>query len=152
MKHTFTINTNPFSLNAVHCRDKRYKTKEYQDWSRTVIHLMSNEEDEVNFKELNNYFKSDKHCIHVEIKSYYPKEKLFTKKGSLSSRAHDISNIEKPIIDLMFLKEYHGDNPPYSFKNLNIDDKFITRMVSEKLENEESKIEMSIEIKNLPNI
>ena len=151
MKHSFNINHKSFSINAVHCRDKRYKTKEYQDWSRTVIHLMANKEDELKFEELRKHFKPEKHCFHVELKSYYPESKLYTQKGSISNRIHDLSNIEKVIIDLMFLKEYHGDNPPYSFKNLCIDDRYITKLTSEKLlsENDTYNMNMTIEVVDL---
>jgi len=50
----------------------------------------------------------------------------------LSSKAFDVSNMKKPLIDLIFLPKYFNQKPPYGAKNLNIDDKYITDLSSKK--------------------
>ena len=55
-------------------------------------------------------------------------------------------NVEKPIIDLVFLPKYHTQVPPYGCPNLNCDDRYIKRLHSEKVEGAEAAIELNIGI------
>lgn len=149
MHNQISIPINPFSINSMFCKNRAFKTREYNEWSAQFFHRLATEENLKKFEELREYFDPQKHSYNVYLKFYYPKETLYTKKGALSARAHDISNIEKPLIDLIFLPQYFEKNPPYGCKNLNIDDKFISKMTSEKLAAEEHRIEITLSI--LPN-
>ena len=146
MLKKLTINLEPFSINSMYCKNRSWKTQKYNEWSANVFHQLNSEENLKAFEELRNYFDPEKHAYEVNLRFFYPDDKLFTKKGSLSSRAHDISNIEKPLIDLLFLPVYYKKPSPYGCKNLNIDDKFIKSMSSQKMSADESRIDVTIHI------
>lgn len=63
---------------------------------------------------------------------YYPKDKVLTKKDELSNKCFDTTNIEKPLMDLIFLPKYFDLEYPFGCKNLNLDDKFLLDLVSKK--------------------
>lgn len=130
-------------------RDKRYKTKEAQDWSHTVLHHLSQKENKKCLKELREYFNAKEHAYKLDITFYYPKEILHTKDGRISAKSHDISNVEKPLIDLLFLPKYFTEKPPYGAENLNVDDKYLVEMISRKRAADTHGIKVIVEIINL---
>lgn len=146
MKRTIILNTKALSVNAMYCKNRSWKTAEYNQWSCAVFHKLDTKENLEAFSDLREFFDPLKHAYSVSIRFYYPQNILFTKKGSLSAKAHDLSNIEKPIIDLIFLPCYFDKSSPYGCKNLNIDDKFIYELSSKKLPAEEHRIEIDLSI------
>lgn len=130
-------------------RDKRHKTAEAHDWSHTILHYLSQEEPKQALKELREYFNPKQHAYKLDLTFYYPNEILHTKDGRISAKSHDISNIEKPLIDLIFLPKYFDQTPPYGAENLKIDDKYIIEMTSRKKAATEHGIEVEMEIINL---
>ena len=78
-------------------------------------------------KELRELFDDKKHGYGVNLEWYFTRDKLITKKGVLSSRAHDLSNVEKNIIDVLFLPS----NASFC-ENLNIDDRYLIELKSSK--------------------
>ena len=149
MKRTITLPLKAFSINAMTGRDIRHKSHAYIEWSAEVFNKLSTDENLDTIAELREFFDSEKHYYIIDLKFYYPSNVLYTKKGSLSARAHDLSNIEKPLIDLLFLPTYYDQPSPYGCKNLNIDDKYIKKLSSEKLPSEEHKIEIELTITSL---
>ena len=128
------------------CKNRSFKTAAFNDWSAQIFHALSSEKNLEAFTDLREFFNPETHGYAVDLKFYYPRDILFTKKGSLSARAHDLSNIEKPLIDLIFLPSYFNKSVPYGCKNLNIDDKFIYELSSKKLPSNEHKIEIELSI------
>ena len=131
------------------CRDKRHKTIEAQEWSSSVLVALALKENKKKLKELRQYFDPKKHVYKVDLIFSYPKHVLHTKEGPISARAHDLSNIEKPLIDLVFLHMFYDRTSPYGSKNLKIDDKYITHLVSKKRVGKSFKIKVTIQIKDL---
>lgn len=127
-------------------RDKRHKTAEAHEWSHTVLHYLSQEPNKQSLKELREHFEPKKHAYKLDLTFYYPHEILHTKDGRISAKSHDISNIEKPLIDLIFLPKYFDQTPPYGAQNLKIDDKYILEMTSRKKAATEHGIDVNIEI------
>ena len=132
MKREFNLDIKPFSINAMYYGDGRTKTQAARDWSYQIFHRLSQEAIAKSLAELRSYFETDKHSYQVDFVVTYPKDKFYTKKGSISARTMDLSNWEKPLIDLIFLPKYFDKEPPYGCKNLNIDDKYITKLSSSK--------------------
>lgn len=132
----------------------RFKTTAARQWSGEVFHYLNIDENAEKLTELREKFNHKKHYFSVTIKAYIPKKILFTKSGHLSQRAHDLSNIEKPLIDLFFLPDYCGKKPPYGCNNINRDDKYVLKLNSEKLvsKTDEHYIEITIEIHTLHQI
>ena len=132
------------------CRDKRHKTIEAQEWSCSILVALALKENKKKLKELRQYFDPEKHVYKVDLTFFYPKHVLHTKEGPISARAHDLSNVEKPLIDLVFLPMFYDRIPPYGAKNLNIDDKYITDLRSRKRVGKDFRIRIGLHVKDLP--
>ena len=132
------------------CRDKRHKTIEAQEWSCSVLVALALKENKKKLKELHQHFDPKKHVYKVDLTFFYPKHVLFRKDGGISARAHDLSNVEKPLIDLVFLPMFYDRPSPYGAKNLNIDDKYIIDLRSRKRVGKDFRIRVTLNIKDLP--
>ncbi len=150
MRRVITLKLKPFSINAMFCRDKRHKTIEAQEWSCSVLVALALKENKKKLKELRQYFDPLKHVYKVDLTFFYPKHVLYRKDGGISARAHDLSNVEKPLIDLVFLPMFYDRPSPYGAKNLNIDDKYITDLRSRKRVGKDFRIRVTLNIKDLP--
>ena len=150
MRRVLTLKLKPFSINSMFYANKQHgKTVEAKEWSYSILVALALKENKKKLKELRQYFDPLKHVYKVDLTFFYPKHILYTKEGRVSGRAHDLSNIEKPLIDLVFLPRYYDLPSPYGAKNLNIDDRYITHLVSKKIAGKSSKIKVSIKIKDL---
>jgi len=150
VRRVITLKLKPFSINAMFCRDKRHKTIEAQEWSCSVLVALALKENKKKLKELRQYFDPLKHVYKVDLTFFYPKHVLYRKDGGISARAHDLSNVEKPLIDLVFLPMFYDRPSPYGAKNLNIDDKYITDLRSRKRVGKDFRIRVTLNIKELP--
>ena len=146
MKVHLDLHLPAFSINAVYTKNRCWKTSEYKEWSSNVFHQLNSDHNLEKLEQIRNAFNSKTDGFIVTLIHFYPKETLFTNKGSISSRSHDLSNIEKPLIDLLFLPTYFNQPHPYGCKNLNVDDKFILELHSYKKPALKHKIEITIEI------
>lgn len=102
-------------------------------------------------KDLREAFDAAQHSFSVHIKFMFPKEQLFNKKGQISSRVADLSNIEKALIDVVFTNQFYGENRPAEILNINADDKYITRLFSTKVVSEVKEPTIKLSIKIIPN-
>jgi hypothetical protein len=127
----FNLNIRSFSINAMY-GPKKFKTPAARDWEMTVMHQLNSEENLTKFSRLREAFNPDIHGYSVSITVYYPESKFYTKGGDISAHTHDVSNYEKPLVDLLFLPKYFDQQSPYGCRNLNVDDKYIIRMFSRK--------------------
>ena len=132
------------------CRDKRHKTIEAQEWSCSILVALALKENKKKLKELRQHFDPKKHVYKVDLTFFYPKHVLHKKEGGISARAHDLSNVEKPLIDLVFLPMFYDRPSPYGAKNLNIDDKYIVDLRSRKRVGKDFRIRVTLNIKDLP--
>ena len=149
MRQKLLLPLETFSINQVHCRDTRYVTADFKTWSCNVLRHIASNNNQKAINYIRENFDSNKHYLAVDIISYYPREKMFTMADSISSRIHDVSNIEKPLIDVIFLSKYHGKNSIYKGPNFNIDDKYIKKMSSMQLVGDDHLIEIYVEIRGL---
>ena len=150
MRRTITLKLKPFSINAMYYGNRKHgKTIEAQEWACSVLVALALKENKKKLKELRQCFDSLKHVYKVDLTFFYPKHTLYTKECRVSGRAHDLSNIEKPLIDLVFLPRYYDLPSPYGAENLNIDDKYIIHLTSKKKVGKSCKIKVSIQIKDL---
>jgi len=86
-----------------------------------------------------------KHAIEVNLVHEIERKTFFNAKGEVSMRSKDLSNIEKPLIDLIFSPRYIERGIP----TIGIDDHFITKLYSEKKPGPINKISLIISIINL---
>lgn len=151
MRQKISLPIEPYSINAVYYNNRSIKRPEALQWGYRVMHLMSDDKIASKLEKLRKHFDPSKHQYHVHLVFKYPKNLLYKADGSLSARAHDLSNIEKLLVDHLFLPVYFNKETPYGCKNLNVDDKYITKLVSEKTasHDEVHAIDITIRIRPL---
>lgn len=129
----FVLNVKPFSINQVHYRDGKRKTRECRDWEITVFNALNTPEYLASMALLRQDFDPKKHAFKIELTCCYPASYFRTKDGNISSKTQDITNWEKPLVDLIFLDKYSLSPSPFGIENIQIDDKFIVEMLSKKV-------------------
>lgn len=140
MKRKITIEgLQAVSINSAYYSDKRHGFKpEVKDWCVQFAHQLGQGDNKAAIADIKNYFQDDKHIIHIMLTFSTPK--FYTKDGRLNSQSQDLSNVEKITVDALF--DYQN--------SLGINDKYITRMVSEKKFASDFKIEVVLHVKPLP--
>lgn len=118
------------------------KTSACRDFERLFCYELSKAGPAKALAELRAAFEPGKHCYRMRLLWYSPRATLLTKEGLLSSRAFDVTNVEKQIVDMVFLPSYYAQGTP----NLNCDDKHLITLLSGKRCSTEDKFEISITI------
>jgi hypothetical protein len=129
----FTLDIKPFSINKAYYRDRRIKTRDFVDWELCVIQQLNRPEVQAQFKLLREAYDPKLHGFSASLRYYFPIDLLLNKQGLISSRAEDLSNVEKALLDLLFLPKIHVQAPPYGAQNVNCDDKAVLALHSYKL-------------------
>jgi hypothetical protein len=93
-------------------------------------------------------YKPELHCFSVSFTYHCPD--LLNKQGTISSRVEDLSNVEKVLLDVLFLPKFHVQPFPYGVQNVNADDKYVLELVSRKVLAEKKGIQVVIELIDAP--
>ena len=149
MKATIHIPAEPLSVNAMTFRDKRFKSSKYKSWETKVLLSFTSEQSQEEFDKIRKMYQHGVHCFKVKLTAYYNTSSYFTKSGIVSNKTIDCSNWEKAIVDLLFLPKYHDLKPPSGAPNINVDDRYIISLTSEKTYTEHST-HMIAEIEVVP--
>lgn len=147
MTKKFVLNVKPFSINAIHYRDGKRKTVEAREWECTIFNALSTTKHLADMKELKTAFDPLRHGFAIKLTCYYPEIMYKTKLGNISSKTMDITNWEKPLVDVLFLDKYSLYDPPFGVQNLQTDDKYIVSMHSRKLSHKEPNTKIEIVVK-----
>jgi hypothetical protein len=150
MKQLIVLPVKAISVNSMYYGNRLHgKTAEAQDWSHEVLFHLSKYKREL--KNFRDYFDPSKHVYKMHLTMMVPVDVYYTKKGELTSKIVDLTNWEKPLIDLIMLKKFFGGNVPYQCENLNTDDRYLQYMISEKVPTEQLwGIKVIIEIADKP--
>ncbi len=153
MKRTFAIShVKPISVNATLIPGFHggfAKSSASTEFGYQVFYQLNTESNLQNLKVLREHFNPENHMYKVCISILYPKSEFITKKKLISSKTIDVSNFEKPIIDLLFLPKHFDKAPPEGVQNLNIDDKYITELISKKWYHDKEYYEIVIDVEIL---
>ena len=141
MHAKFIIPHKPYSVNRYHYGDGR-KHNDAINWEATIRVYLKDATIQLELERVRTSFKASDHTISINLIFIYPKNILFNKEGLMSSRAYDLSNVEKPIIDLVFLERHSSP----LCKNLELDDKYISKMTSDKMIGDTHGIAINIEV------
>jgi hypothetical protein len=76
VRRLITLKLKPFSINAMFCRDKRYKTIEAQEWSSSILVALALKENKKKLKELRQHFDPMKHVYKVELTFLLPRARI----------------------------------------------------------------------------
>lgn len=110
----------PFSINQMTYRDVRFKSAAYKEWATKMIAHIQDCDQYKQLLDMATDHKASGGTFEISIHAEYPKHEFLNKQGQISSKTVDISNAEKPLIDIIFggLME--------------VNDKYITSMTSSK--------------------
>lgn len=137
----FILPIEPFSVNQMFYNKRSIKTTEYYNWEDNVKQHLAF----VDFKPLRELFDCNLHYFSTKLIFTFPSSILFNKSGSLSSKAIDMTNVEKPLIDIIFNKNHNSPSKP----NLNLDDKYHNDYTSCRRPSESHSILIQINLKCL---
>lgn len=142
----FTINLPGYSINSMYYNDKRLgKRTDAKEWSYQVNWEIDKFAKE--FMELRQQFDPKRHGLRVDLTFHY--KNFYNAQQKISSKVHDLSNVEKPLLDLLLTKANHGP-APYKAQNLAIDDKYVIELNSKKRPAAKDSIDVEIYIIDLP--
>lgn len=115
------------------------RTKEARAYSESVHREMYKVKEQVTkFSKYFNDLPENLKDLELIINILVPQGKMYTKQGYISKASIDIDNYLKLLIDAVMDARFngrefrHGD---YDIVNLDMDDKFITKLVVDKSEN-----------------
>ena len=126
----FTLNSPPFSINKAYYKRSHTRTQDCRDWGDNILLQLQEPTIQSHISQLS---KESVKALQLKLSYYYPSNILFTKKGDISRRSMDLSNIEKLLIDLLFDPRFCGrEINSIPINNFNLDDKLITTLTSSK--------------------
>lgn len=79
---------------------KQFKSAEYNDFDKTISHYCLSKY--LDMKEFEKHFDPEKHHLSYRAIFWIPKDKLFTKKDTISARSGDFDNYLKTSTDSIF--------------------------------------------------
>lgn len=148
MRWKFSLPVGPISINSTFYGDKRHGMRpEAKEWYSSVFFALSEPTIAEKLRLARNSFDLNKHGYAIRLLWFIPKTVLYTKAGDLSSRSIDLTNCEKSIVDALFLPKHFGTNVPYQCENLNVDDRYLRRLFSEKKASLDGNYRLDITIK-----
>lgn len=146
MKRKLHLPIHAMSINSFYYANKSHgPTQTARDWISQVCWLLNSTENKQALIDLRNEFDPEKHVYHIHLKVGTPK--MFTKDGDISRQSIDISNTEKVFLDILFDKKYAESR---QCENLCTDDKYLTRLISEKHWASQPSIAVTIHVKSRP--
>jgi len=145
----FTLQSPPFSINKAHYKRSFTRTVECREWGDNILAQLQNPDLQLEFQEFRKSLNKREGII-ISITYNIADNIFYTKKGEISRRSMDLSNIEKLLIDLIFDTRFCGrEINGKVIHNLAIDDKLIVDMHSKKKPTEGEPY-ITIEIKHAP--
>jgi len=150
MKVSFTIKAKPFSINKAYYKNRQL-TQEAREWREDFLLQLQQTTVRQQLRDLRNLFHEEKHVLSVQYVFYYPHDVLYTKKGAISKRSMDLTNIEKLVQDNLFESRYNGrEINGITIENFDIDDKFIVSLLSRKVAHAREYHAIHITVELLP--
>ena len=136
MQIHFSLNAPPFSVNKAYYKKSFTRTKECREWGNDILFQLLDHHIQRDIERFRLAFAKKKFSsVGMHIQFHIPQSVFYTKKGDISRRSMDLSNVEKLLIDLIFDPRFCGRDlgDGELAKNLSMDDKLITKLISEKI-------------------
>lgn len=150
MKQCITVPLPSVSINSFYYANKRHGIRaEAREWQSKFFHYLSSPENAAKLQTLQTAFNPKINGYIVNLAFGIPRSEFVNKAGTLSSRAIDLSNCEKSVIDILFLPKFYDLQSPYGCKNLKVDDKYLVGLSSRKYVSDGYEICIEIEMVNL---
>jgi Endodeoxyribonuclease RusA len=150
MKRFLSVPLHSVSVNSFYYANKRHGLRpEAQNWQYQFFNYLSSPANKQALADLRNAFNIKRDGYIVDLAFGIPRSKFVNKAGTLSSKAIDLSNCEKSVIDILFLPKFFEAEPPYGCSNLCIDDKHLVGLSSRKYVSDAPEIKITISIVKL---
>lgn len=149
MQVSFTLHCAPFSINSMFYKTRATKTREAKLWERTVFQQLKSLPAQKAMEMLRAEFNPKQYSFAVHMTFYFPEAIFWTQENTMSGRAFDLSNIEKPLLDLLMLPKYNNTLLSNFTPNIGADDKYVSELHSKKLPGPSHKIDLLIELHEL---
>ncbi len=131
MQYSFTLPTAAFSVNAYRYSRGFAKTKEARIYEERILDML---DEHKTLHDMADVFRAQGGAFRVSITCQYPKHVFYNQAGHISAKTFDLSNVEKPILDLVFCNF------------MDTDDRFVTELVSKKEVGATWAIKITIEL------
>lgn len=128
---TFNLPFKAFSINAAYYKNRFIKTMEFRDWQTLVLEHLN---DIKLLDDLRLEYERVGGVFAVELTFVYPYPIYYNKQKTISSKTFDLSNVEKPLLDVIF-----GDR-------LGINDKYVVELNSAKRAGACHEIQITLEL------
>lgn len=143
------LKSEPLSVNSLYYANKRHGLRpKSKDWQRNLFYQLSHYE--AGLHGLRSKFNPSKHGYAVSITYVFPHNVLYNQAGTPSSKAQDLSNCDKALIDVLFLPANFSNDLEKGCQNLNLDDKHLFQLSSRKVPGPEYQIWLEISLIFLP--
>lgn len=139
-------NCRPFSINNAYYKQTFNMTRECREWRKTIINQLLKPECLQTMADFRNAFDPKKAGIIIGLSYQIPYEYFFTKQDEISRLSMDMTNIEKLLVDVLFDKRFPDRG---EVDNINLDDKFIIKCISEKLPSDRWEINVRLDLYDL---
>lgn len=128
------------SINRWSGASKRFLSKEAKSWTQDVQHALSGPQNQNQLELMHSSFSPKKHSFGIAFNFVSPKAEFYNKQGLFSSKTCDLTNVEKPIVDLLFLERHQTSE----YSNIGWDDKYISELHSKKTAGQNWEIQVRV--------
>lgn len=127
----FSLPMKCFSVNQMSSRDLRFKTKEYKDWH---LEFSTRLQEIKELQDVADMYKAHGGAFLIWIEVVYPPHIFYNKSKQISAKTIDVSNFEKPILDVIFRD------------TLAVDDRNVVKCVSTKRAGATWSVDIKLEL------
>ena len=131
MEYEFSLLIKPFSVNAYFYASRKVKTQAARAWEEEMKFLLEEHKQLAEFTPAHIKNGGD---FTVYMTFIYPRNMFRNKVGDISSKTMDLSNVEKPVLDMLFRE------------TMGIDDKHVTQLVSRKVAGDDFAIVIRLKL------
>ncbi len=132
-------NSRGFSINKAYYKATFTRTRECRDWANAIIEKLQSPKNLAAVSAFKQKFDASNGAIGVFLKFHINRSVFYTKSKDISRFSMDLSNVEKLLVDLLFDKKY-------GIHALDLDDKLIVQLVSEKVPSDSFSIDIGLRI------
>ena len=131
--------TRGFSINKAYYKQSFTRTVECREWAHGIVAALQTPENLAAVHAFKQKFDASNDAIGVFFRFSIPRSVFYTKAGDISRFSMDLSNVEKLLLDILFDKKYGS-------QALDLDDKLVVQLISEKVPADGFSIDIGLRI------
>lgn len=128
-----------FSINKAYYKQTFNRTRECRDWAHGIVAALQTPDNLAAVYAFKQKFDASNDAIGVFFKFGVPRSAFYTKSNDISRFSLDLTNVEKLLLDIIFDKKY-------GHHALDLDDKLVVQLVSEKVPADGFAIDIGLRI------